>query len=233
VRQSLQDALFAAYPAIFRQRELPLTDSAMGRGIECCDGWFALLDGLCEVLAAHALKTGHPPIEAAQVKEKLGGLRFYAPSNCTFCKGAIDLACTFSYHVCEETGRPGTMMVRSRQVQTLARDIGEATGYQVNSTGSGGVANGVNAPDYSGIPKGWHDIADAMMFVFSAEGGGPRLELWEEGGVLSAAPLATPDSRLSGVIACASALSARTDRATGAMRIPAEMSAGDVEATDD
>jgi hypothetical protein len=43
----------------------------MGMGIACGRGWYNLIDKLCEELDVY------PDIEAAQVKEKFGGLRFY------------------------------------------------------------------------------------------------------------------------------------------------------------
>jgi hypothetical protein len=129
VKKSLQDALYATYPPIFRQRDFPVADSGMGRGIECCDGWYAILDGLCQVLSNHADQIGHLPIEAKQVKQKFGSLRFYTDRTCDKCYGAIDFARILSLHVCEQTGRPGTLMVQlppGRWVRTLSDEVGRA-----------------------------------------------------------------------------------------------------------
>ena len=74
MRKSLEDALYATYASLFRQEYSPATESGMGRGIECSDGWYALLDGLCDAMSVHGRQTGHPLIEIVQVKQKIGRL---------------------------------------------------------------------------------------------------------------------------------------------------------------
>jgi hypothetical protein len=44
----LQVKLFKKYPTIFRYRKLPRSQSCMAEGITCGDGWYSLLDTLCE-----------------------------------------------------------------------------------------------------------------------------------------------------------------------------------------
>ena len=70
MRKSLEDALYATYAPLFRQKDLPATESCMGRGIECSDGWYAILDGLFDVISVHGRQPGHPVVEIAQVKQK-------------------------------------------------------------------------------------------------------------------------------------------------------------------
>ena len=98
-------------------------------GCDVGDGWFSLLDALCTVIQDHldwencegkyeAARKHRPPeadggwqrvhqLEAVQVKEKLGGLRFYADGGDDFTRGAIALAEALSFRTCETCGAPG------------------------------------------------------------------------------------------------------------------------------
>ena len=106
--------------AFFRP-DRPLTASLMGFGFECGDGWFKLLEKLCEEIDEHlrAMKPAAAmPFEVIQVKEKFGGLRFYANWGTDAIDAAIDRACEASYHTCEVCGEPGSVRDLS-YVQTL------------------------------------------------------------------------------------------------------------------
>lgn len=64
----LEETLFNRYPKIFSLR----------RPFECGDGWFDLIDRLCARIQFHLDKNPVlAQVEALQVKEKFGGLRFY------------------------------------------------------------------------------------------------------------------------------------------------------------
>ena len=67
----LDKKLCKKYPKLFAQRNKSMRETCMGRGFECGDGWFKLLDTLSYFLE----KDGS--VEATQVKEKFGTLRFY------------------------------------------------------------------------------------------------------------------------------------------------------------
>ena len=71
-------------------------------GIECGDGWFDLIDRLCEDI----LKVD-PTTVATQVKEKYGTLRFYVSSAEDEVFDLIDEAEDASSEICEECGEPG------------------------------------------------------------------------------------------------------------------------------
>ena len=87
MNKKLQNDLVKAYPKIFKNVDF---------GIECNDGWYDLLDTLCYTMQRHCdvantryiietdkyqfVVEGDPEyvqVVAAQVKEKLGELRFY------------------------------------------------------------------------------------------------------------------------------------------------------------
>jgi hypothetical protein len=46
--RELQQKLFDKYPKIFRQKDLSMQETAMCWGIACGNGWYDLIDALCE-----------------------------------------------------------------------------------------------------------------------------------------------------------------------------------------
>jgi hypothetical protein len=112
------EQLAQKYPKIFaegRSDALPT----------CGDGWYDLLDTLCGTIQHHinwklksneyAVQRGEAePIEpetlqfvVGQVKEKFGGLRFYGMGGDDFTSGAISMAESMSFKICETCGAPG------------------------------------------------------------------------------------------------------------------------------
>ena len=108
----LEKKLFEKYPKIFRQKDLPMSQTAMCWGIECGDGLFWLIDQLCASLqwgidnppVINGEEISIPQIEAVQVKEKFGGLRFYTNTGTDEQYTVIDFAESLSYHICHECG---------------------------------------------------------------------------------------------------------------------------------
>src|SRR3972149_5593071 len=100
----LEQKLFEKYRKIFRQKDLDMKETAMCWGIETRDGWYMLIDKLCRSLQFHIDHNGHPQIEATQVKEKFGSLRFYTNGEDDFQHGLITFAETMSSHICEKCG---------------------------------------------------------------------------------------------------------------------------------
>ena len=129
----LQNKLYEKYPKIFKQRHLNMTETLMCWGFDCDDGWYALLDVLCEAIQAHVdystrvrdneiakgLATEpYRQVEAVQVKEKFGALRFYTNNSDEYVTGLIDMAERMSARTSEQCGAPGTL-VRKRWYKTL------------------------------------------------------------------------------------------------------------------
>ena len=105
MNKTLQDKLFEKYPKIFRDRTLPMSQTCMCWGIETSDGWYDIIDSLCEALtytyttsikidmddgkklgiepSTYGGETNcyceiaPPQVVADQLKEKFGTLRFY------------------------------------------------------------------------------------------------------------------------------------------------------------
>ena len=104
MKAELQKKLFEKYPKIFRQKDLPMQETAMCWGIDCGDGWFQIIDLLCGLLQWDTDHNKYPQIEAVQVKEKYGGLRFYTNGENDHQSGMIKYTCHLSEYVCEECG---------------------------------------------------------------------------------------------------------------------------------
>ena len=82
MKPELQNQLYAKYPAIFRDKDLPMSQTCMCWGIETGDGYYGVLDHLCYALS-NMFSTGFyvgdefvsvepPQVVADQVKEKYG-----------------------------------------------------------------------------------------------------------------------------------------------------------------
>ena len=100
MRADLQERLFKKYPKLFRQVDLPVEQSLMSFGIECGDGWYELIDDLCS-------KLQHYDVEAVQVKEKFGTLRFYLDYYPEGVDQLVEEAEERSSTICEYCGKSG------------------------------------------------------------------------------------------------------------------------------
>lgn len=104
MKEELQDKLFKNYPKIFAQRKLPMTETCMCWGVETSSGWYWLIDKLCSQLQWDIDHNKHPQVEATQVKEKFGSLRFYTNGADDTQEGMISLAEFMSEYICEHCG---------------------------------------------------------------------------------------------------------------------------------
>lgn len=75
--------------------------------IECDDGWFDLIDHLCEKIQRRVEWKKIEPFVCAQVKEKFGTLRFYGNGGDDVTDAYISFAESFSGRICETCGSPG------------------------------------------------------------------------------------------------------------------------------
>jgi hypothetical protein len=104
MKKKLQDQLFKKYPKIFRQRKLPMSQTCMCWGINTGDGWYKIIDLLCSLLQWDTDENEYPQVEASQVKEKFGGLRFYTNGENDKQHGLIYFAEQLSKITCEVCG---------------------------------------------------------------------------------------------------------------------------------
>lgn len=90
------------YPRLFK--EYPRSGFYLG------PGWERLVHHLCSLLEHHLKylpEEKSKDIAVAQVKEKFGGLRFYMTTSNEYIDGAIALAESMSFSLCEECGAAG------------------------------------------------------------------------------------------------------------------------------
>lgn len=132
MNKRLDNYLCKKYPRIFADRNKPMTETCMCWGVSCQNGWFFLIDNLCYSIQAYidnhnewVEKYGEkckeivekdkgslddsyskkiPQVVADQVKEKLGGLRFYYHGGDELIQGMVRLAESLSYRICENCG---------------------------------------------------------------------------------------------------------------------------------
>lgn len=107
MHDELANLLYKRYPGIFPEHLRNRQDGAF-RGIECGDGWFALIDTLCAEIQFYSDHNPIPQVVATQVKEKFGTLRFYTlGSGDERTRGMVSMAVAMSAHICEVCGLPG------------------------------------------------------------------------------------------------------------------------------
>jgi len=96
--------LLEQYPKIFIRHTWLISKSSMGWLFECDNGWFWLIYNLCMTIQNYIKYNNIPQIEATQVKEKYGGLRFYYQGGDDLIDGMVWLAEDLSYKICEGCG---------------------------------------------------------------------------------------------------------------------------------
>ena len=126
MNKKLQAKLYTKYTKIFKQRKLSIQESAMPWGITTGDGWYWLLDMLCGQIQSYLGGNGRPKItqvEATQVKEKFGTLRFYYIGGDDKIDGMIWLAEYMSSSICEECGSTKNVKQRGTSyIKTLCEE---------------------------------------------------------------------------------------------------------------
>jgi hypothetical protein len=100
MNEPLQNDFYEKYPSLFSH------DNKIS--LECGNGWYALLDGLCFTISQHQSKLDEANrIKLKQIKEKFGGLRVYYDGGDNYIAGAVDMAEKMSYYTCEVCGNQG------------------------------------------------------------------------------------------------------------------------------
>lgn len=102
--EKLDKKLVEEYPKIFQNRNASLTETAMCWGFDCGNGWYWLIDKLCDTIQEYINLNNVEQVIATQVKEKYGGLRFYYTGGDETIEGMIWLAEFLSFNICEECG---------------------------------------------------------------------------------------------------------------------------------
>jgi hypothetical protein len=100
----LTKKLLDKYPTLYNQQHF--------WGFECGDGWYNIIDHLSSAITTYTNPKSEFPvfdIFVSQVKEKFGGLRFYADNTDKVIDGMIWLAEHMSENTCETCGNRGEM----------------------------------------------------------------------------------------------------------------------------
>ncbi len=116
MNQKLEAKLFEKYPKI-------LNGTLIGKCINCDDGWFHLIDHLCTDIQEH--NDSHPDlpqVQAFQIKQKFGGLRFYACGGDQYIWDSITAAEGRSTSICEICGDRGDINYTKGWVKCLCKE---------------------------------------------------------------------------------------------------------------
>ena len=122
MEDKLQNKLFKKYPKIFRQKDLPMTDTCMCWGICCGKGWYWLIDNLCSAIQGYIDSNPHlniQQVEAVQLKEKFGQMRLYFDGGGDHIGGMVSFAENLSYSICEECGSTDKVKQTSGWITSL------------------------------------------------------------------------------------------------------------------
>lgn len=132
MNQELDDELCKKYPKIFVNRCGSPKETLMFWGFECNDGWYKILDALCDNIQSHIdhshknrewdikWNEEHPnnqrsvrdvvsQVVAVQIKEKFGGLRFYYDGGDDVIDGMVRIAESWASCTCEVCGNSGKL----------------------------------------------------------------------------------------------------------------------------
>tara|TARA_R110000824_G_scaffold89748_4_gene219784 strand:+ start:2091 stop:2492 length:402 start_codon:yes stop_codon:yes gene_type:complete len=105
----LQNSLYERYPKIFRQKDMSIQETCMCWGICTGDGWYDIINMLCNAIQ-HRIESKSnselpiQSVEATQVKEKWGSLRFYYEGGDEYIEGLVSMAELLSSVTCLSCG---------------------------------------------------------------------------------------------------------------------------------
>ena len=122
VNSELDKKLVEKYPDIFRDRRGNPRETLMCWGFECGDGWYNIIDTLCNNIQMHVNIKRCAPVVATQVKEKFGTLRFYYDGGDERIDSLVSLAENWSASVCEVCGERGKLRDDNRWFYTACDD---------------------------------------------------------------------------------------------------------------
>ncbi|MGB3393527.1 MAG: hypothetical protein WA956_15195 [Stenotrophomonas sp.] len=141
MKEELVQRLFTTWPQIFAPIRNGLAYPEPERRITCGDGWFPVIDTLCEALQWETDHASAPQIVVAQIKSKLGSMRFAAPGPRSERQGGmIHMALMLSACIDEDRPWPGMPETgESRPPQHRADSI-----IRMAREGAGALAVGGN-----------------------------------------------------------------------------------------
>lgn len=140
MRKELDDYLVNKYPKIFVDINGNMMDTAMCWGFDHGDGWFWLLDQLCNSIQGYIDSSNKynsedkqiAQVVATQVKEKFGTLCFYYSGGDEHIDGMVSLAEDISGSICEYCGTIKDVGVTSGWISVICKDCHEKTDNRKN-----------------------------------------------------------------------------------------------------
>lgn len=121
MQNELEKRLYDKYPEIFIQKNLGPDETCMYWGMEIGDGWYHIIDNLCEKIQYYVNASGIQQIEAVQVKQKFGTLRFYVNISDEFVDDLISSAEEESSQTCEHCGSKEDIGTTKGWIMVLCR----------------------------------------------------------------------------------------------------------------
>jgi hypothetical protein len=121
----LQNKLFEKYPKQFREVKY----------IGCDNGWYSIIDKLCNTIENRIDYLSREGIESSffwsQIKSKFAGLRCYSYGADEYMRGAISMAETISYSVCEVSGEKGFLCKKNGWIYTVSESVRLENDYEI------------------------------------------------------------------------------------------------------
>ena len=106
MKKELEQKFYGRWPEWFRGRNEGMRVNLMCFGFDHGDGWFDLEWKLCESLEAEGVG---PAYNLFQIKEKFGGLRWYAEGGNEASNILVREAEKEADKTCEKCGQPGKL----------------------------------------------------------------------------------------------------------------------------
>lgn len=161
MRTDLDTLLCDRYPQIFRDRLSAESAGSMSRGFTHGNGWFQLVETLCDEIQRHVEQAGTPAVIARQVKEKLGTLRFYYQGGDEFIAGLVAMAQGLSAYLCEDCGAPGCCA--GTPIATLCPDHARPVSPQHTDGADLGRPGPQCDFSFAMCRPGWRHLAKALL----------------------------------------------------------------------
>ncbi len=168
--------IISKYGNLFNKPKARSKTSFSVYGFEHATGWTGIIDGLCATLTDHCCQTS-----VVQIKQKLGGLRFYVETELDdFESGACEFAELFSYRICEISGYPGILHVnKSRWFRTICNEIAINNEFTRSRKVTQSMERSAFVREYQNIlettpiiPNGLLNLVDRLLYMLNWEAQG-------------------------------------------------------------